>query len=161
MLGRYLNRSEQGERIREVIQIVPSGPSQAVPRTPKRVIRRLDATRMAELVQGYLDGVPVDELAVRFNVNPSTVQKHVRSQGLPRRSPRLGPTHIEDAAQLYLGGESLLTLGKRYGIGKDAVARSLRKAGVKLRRRNGWRSPGDLTGQRSDPQLSVTSQPCA
>jgi hypothetical protein len=96
---------------------------------------------MAELIQGYLDGVPVDELAIRFNVNPSTVQKHVRGHGLPRRSPRLGPTRIEESIQLYLAGDSLATLGKRYGIGKDAVARALRKAGIELRPRNGWASP--------------------
>jgi hypothetical protein len=92
---------------------------------------------MAQLIQGYRDGVPVDELAIKFQVNPSTVQKHVRGHGLPRRSPRLGPTHIEEAIQLYMAGDSLVTLGKRYGIGKDAVARSLRKAGTRLRPRPG------------------------
>jgi len=118
VMGRYLNRSDQGERIRQVLQIVPSGPSQAVPRTPKRVARRLEASKAAELVQGYLDGVPVDELADRFQVNPSTVQKHVRQKGLPRRSPRLGQAHIEEATQLYIADGSLANLGKHFGIGE-------------------------------------------
>ena len=93
---------------------------------------------MAELLQGYLDGVPVHELAVRFNVNPSTVQKHVRGNGLPPRFPRLGPSDIEEASELYVSGSSLATLGNHSGVGKDVVARALRKAGVALRPRPGW-----------------------
>jgi hypothetical protein len=36
VLGRYLNHSDQGERIQQVLQTVPGEPSRAVPRTPKR-----------------------------------------------------------------------------------------------------------------------------
>jgi hypothetical protein len=43
------------------------------------------------LVRRYADGAPVDELAARFKVDQSTVQKHARRRDLPRRSPRLGP----------------------------------------------------------------------
>jgi len=112
-----------------------TGPSQVVPRTPGRAIRRLQATKVEELLQGYLDGVPVHELATRFDVNPSTVQKHVRGNGLPLRYPRLGPADIEEASNLYVSGSSLATLANHFGVGKDAIARALRKAGVTLRPR--------------------------
>jgi hypothetical protein len=92
---------------------------------------------MADLVQGYLDGVPVDELAARFDINPSTVQKHVRGRALPRRSPRLGPTHVEEAIQLYSSGQSLAKLGNYFDVSKDAVANALRRKGVNLRPRQG------------------------
>ncbi len=154
VMGRYLNRSDQGERIRQVLQIVPSGPSQAVPRTPKRVARRLEASKAAELVQGYLDGVPVDELAERFQVNPSTVQKHVRQKGLPRRSPRLGQAHIEKAIQLYIAGGSLANLGKHFGIGEDTVAPALRRAGLALRPRAGRVEDGS-----TEQMLAVEEMP--
>ena len=120
--------SDQGQR--------PPRHATIVPRTSRKVVRRLDNARVTQLAQGYLDGLPVDDLAVRFGVDPATVQKHVRKMGLARRSPRLGPTHLDEAAELYRSGESLLQLGKRYGIGKDAVRRALRKAGVVLRPRN-------------------------
>ena len=110
---------------------------QVVPTTPKRVVRRFDATKVAALAQGYLDGVPVDDLAVRFEIDPSTVEKHVRGRGFPRRYPMLCPAHIAKATQLYANGESLSKVALRYGIGKDALARALRKAGVSLRPRNG------------------------
>jgi hypothetical protein len=45
--------------------------------------------KVEELIHGYVVRVPVDELAARFQVDQSTVQKHARRHGLPRRSPRL------------------------------------------------------------------------
>jgi hypothetical protein len=91
MLGRYVNHSEQGERLREVLNIAPSGSFGPVLRPQKRVCRRLDAIKVAELVEGYAEGLAIDELVARFYIDQSTVQKHVREHGLPRRSPRLGP----------------------------------------------------------------------
>ena len=77
------------------------------------------------------------ELAIKFDVNPSTVQKHVRKSGLTCRPPRLGPNHKEEAAQLYQEGDSPAKIGRRFGAGKDTVARALQQAGVTLRRRAG------------------------
>jgi DNA-directed RNA polymerase specialized sigma24 family protein len=138
MLGHYLNHSEQGERLRELLEITPSGPSSPILRTPKRICKRLDTTKMAELVQGYADGLPIDELVTRFQVDQSTVQKHVREHGLPRRSPRLGPKQVEEAAQLYQAGQSLAKLSTHFGVATDTVALALRRAGLTLRPRKGW-----------------------
>jgi hypothetical protein len=66
MLGRYLNHSEQGERLKEILEITPSGPSSPILRTPKRVCRQLDASKVAELVQRYREGLPIDKLVARF-----------------------------------------------------------------------------------------------
>ena len=86
--------------------MVPSGPKAAKTRTQRRVCRRLEQSKVEELIQGYSDGIPVDELAGRFQVDQSTAQKHARRHGLPRRSPRLGPHQTEAAARLYLSGRS-------------------------------------------------------
>jgi DNA-directed RNA polymerase specialized sigma24 family protein len=107
-------------------------------RTPKRVCRRLEPAKVEELIQGYADGVPVDELAARFQVNQSTVQRYVRRVALPRRSPRLGPSQSEEAARLYLAGQSLAKLSQHFGVATDTVALALRRAGVTLRPRRGW-----------------------
>jgi len=106
-------------------------------RTPKRVCRRLDRAKVEELIHGYVDGVPVDELAARFQVDQSTVQKHAGRHGLPRRSPRLGPRQSEEAARLYLAGHSLAKLASTFGVATDTVACALRRAGVALRPRRG------------------------
>jgi DNA-directed RNA polymerase specialized sigma24 family protein len=107
-------------------------------RTSKRVCRRLDPAKVEELIQGFVDGVPVDELAARFQVDQSTVQKHARRHGLPRRSSRLGADPSEEAARLYLAGQSFAKLAKHFGVATDTVALALRRAGVALRPRRGW-----------------------
>jgi DNA-directed RNA polymerase specialized sigma24 family protein len=138
VVRRYLNRSDQGECLRALLEIVPSGPETPEIRTTKRVCRRLDPAKVKELVQGYADGVPVDALAERFNVDQSTVQKHARRHGLSRRSPRLGPNQTEEAIRLYLSGQSLAKLSQYFGVATDTVALALRRSGVTLRPRRGW-----------------------
>ena len=107
-------------------------------RTPRRVCRRLDSYRVEDLIRGYANGVPVDELAAQFRVDQSTVQKHARRHDLPHRSPRLGPNQIKEAVTLYAEGQSLLKLAARFGVATDTVALALRRAGVTLRLRRGW-----------------------
>jgi len=101
-MGRYLNHSDQGECLRNLLEMVPSGSRTAKTRTPRRVCRRLDPPRVEELIKGYSEGVSVDELAGRFGVDQGTVQKHARRHDLPRWSPRLGPSHTEEAVRLSL-----------------------------------------------------------
>jgi DNA-directed RNA polymerase specialized sigma24 family protein len=107
-------------------------------RNPKRNCRRLKPAKVEELIQGYIEGVPVDELAFRFQIDQSTVQKYARRRVLPRRSPRLGPRQSEEAARLYLAGQSLAKLSEHFGVATDTVALALRRAGVTLRPRRGW-----------------------
>ena len=138
VMGRYLNHSDQGECLRNLLEMVPSGSKAAKTRTPRRVCRRLEASRVEELIKGYLEGVPVDVLADQFGVDQSTVQKHARRHDLPRRSPRLGPNQIKEAITLYTEGQSLLKLANHFGVATDTVAHALRRAGVILRPRRGW-----------------------
>jgi DNA-directed RNA polymerase specialized sigma24 family protein len=138
VMGRYLNHSDQGECLRNLLEMVPSGPKTTKTRTHRRVCRRLEPSKVEELIRGYSEGVPVDELAGRFRVDQSTVQKHARRHGLPRRSPRLRPNQTEEAARLYLDGQSLAKLSEHFGVATDTVSLALRRAGVNLRPRRGW-----------------------
>ena len=130
--------AHQGECLRNLLKMVPSGSKTAKTRTPRRVCRRLEPVKVEELIKGYSDGVPVDVLAGQFGVDQSTVQKHARRHDLPRRSPRLGPNQIKEAVTLYAEGQSLLKLAARFGVASDTVALALRRAGVTLRLRRGW-----------------------
>ncbi len=137
-MGRYLNHSDQGECLRNLLEMVPSGSKTAKTRTPRRVCRRLDPTRVEDLIRGYADGIPVDDLAAQFGVDQSTVQKQARRHDLPRRSPRLCPNQAKEAVRLYLDGQSLSKLSKHFGVATDTVALALRRSGVTLRPRRGW-----------------------
>jgi len=90
VMGRYLNHSDQGECLRNLLEKVPSGPKPSKTRTPRRVCRRHQSAKVEELIQGHADGVPADDLAARFRVDQSTVQKHARRHDVRRRSPRPG-----------------------------------------------------------------------
>jgi hypothetical protein len=48
-MGRYLNHSDQGERLRAVLEIAPTEPQAVVPRTPKSVFWRLEPNKVAQL----------------------------------------------------------------------------------------------------------------
>ena len=135
MLGRYSNHSEQGERIAAMLELVASGPSGPVPRTTKRVCRRLTEAEIADLVACYAGGLPIDRLVERFQVNQSTVQKHVRQHELPRRSERLGSRHQEEAIRLYETGRSTESIARELDRGATSVRRALARAGVTLRPR--------------------------
>ena len=110
VMGRNLNHSNQGECLRNLLEMVHLGPKRRKLEPQRRVCRRLEPSKVEELIQGYSDGVPVDVLADQFGVDQSTVQNHARRHNLPRRSPRLGPSQTEEAARLYLAGESLVKL---------------------------------------------------
>ena len=137
VMGRYLNHSDQGKCLRNLLEMVPSGSKTAKTRTARRVRRRLDPAKVEELIKGCSEGVLVDEMAMRFGVDQSTVQKHARRHGLPRRSPRLGSNQTEEAVRPYLAGQSLAKLSNRFGVATDTVALALRRAGVTLRPRRG------------------------
>ena len=143
-MGRYLNPSEQGERIRQVLEMDPSGPSRAVLRTPKRVFRRLEPAKVVELIRAYDEGVPVNDLAAQFNLHRSTVLEHLNRAAPKRRYPAMDQAQVEEAAQLYQAGKSLRDVGIHFGVHASTVSRNLTGAGVPLRdchRRDRDRSP--------------------
>jgi hypothetical protein len=65
VMGRCLNPADQGERIRNILEMVPSGPQTAIPRTPKQIHRRLQPIQVDEVVSSYLAGATLKELGRR------------------------------------------------------------------------------------------------
>ena len=137
-MGRYSNHVDQGERLRHLLEMTPSGPSGPTVRTPKRTCHRTGPDVVAQIIEGYERGVAVAQLAAGLQINQWTVGRYARLHRLPRRSPRLGPRQIEEAVSLYNEGNSLATLVKRCGVATDTVGKALRGAGVSLRPRRGW-----------------------
>jgi hypothetical protein len=126
---RYSNHAEQRGCLQGLLEMAPFGPSRPILRTPKRVCHRTDPDVVAQIVEGYRDGVPVAELATRLQIDQWTVGKYARLHGLPRRSARLGPRQIEEAARLYGDGHSLAKLAKCFGVATDTVSLALCRAG--------------------------------
>jgi len=133
VMGRYLNPSDQGERLREILEIAPTGSQAALPRTPKQVFRRLEPNKVAELVHAYVDGRRVDDLASEFQINKSTVSGHLDRAGVARRWRKLRSADVQEAKHLYASGLSLAKVAERFGVHASTVHSALRKAGVQMR----------------------------
>ena len=137
VMGRYLNPSDQGERLHDLLQIVPSRPKTVNSRTPKAIHRRLRPAQVDELVIGYKTGTTVYQLAEQFRINRGTVAKLLEREGVPRRGRPLSPAQGERATELYAAGLSLVSVGKLLGCDGSTVHLALRKAGVQMRDTHG------------------------
>lgn len=96
---------------------------------------RLSASNHAELLAGYADGVPVHELATRFQVHRGTVTKLVRQAGLAVRRPAVPEPVRQEAVRLYVDGLTLVEVGERLGINDKTVRLLVIEAGGTLRPR--------------------------
>ena len=97
--------------------------------------KRLDPDQIARLIAEYEAGSPVNDLAVTYGLNRSTVLHHLKRQGVPRRRSRLTIADVEKIVGLYAYGESVERIALELRIGATTVRRALVKAGVELRRR--------------------------
>ena len=134
VMGRYLNPSDQGERLRDLLQIVPSGPKAAVPRTPRRVFRRLEPAQVDRMVAAYLCGGTLKEVAQQFRIHRTTVSQLLEQRGIQRRYAPLNDQQISEAEDLYGSGMSLVTIGNVLNVNQSTVWRALRDRGMPLRR---------------------------
>ena len=132
-MGRYLNPSDQGERLHDLVQIVPASPRAVNSRTPEAIHRRLKPAEVKELVLGYKTGLTVYQLAEQFRINRGTVSRILERQGVPRRGRPPSPAQVEQASRLYATGLSLVSVGNRIGCDGSTVHLALRKAGVQMR----------------------------
>ena len=113
--GRYSNPFEQGERLRDLIEMVPKGSPEVSVGPRKQVHRRLRPAEIEELVAGYQAGATACQPADRFRIHRTTVLSLLERQSVTRRNRRLSSTEINQARELYAAGQSLAKVGKQLG----------------------------------------------
>jgi DNA-directed RNA polymerase specialized sigma24 family protein len=133
-MGRYLNPCYQGERLRDLLDMVPSRPSVVNVRTPKRVHRRLRSDQVDELVESYLAGSTLKEVAQQFGIYRTTVSELLEARGIERRYCSLTTEEIDQAVKLYHSGLSLVDVGKALGLNQSTVWSAMKDRGVPLRK---------------------------
>jgi len=138
LLGRYSKLSEQGKRLFELLEMVPTGPVRSASRAKRQVHRRLREPEIDELVTSYLAGLTVYELARQFSIHRYTVSEILERRGVSRRYRKLSPEQLDLACTLYRDGLSLTKVGNQLGRRAETVRQALMKAGVEIRSRNGW-----------------------
>ena len=97
----------------------------------------LAPTDVEDLVAARLAGAQIQDLALRFQVDRTTVLNHLRRAGVPHRRAQgrtLTVEQIRLAGQLYLSGLSLVAVGKQFDVDKRYLQRVLPPAGFALRR---------------------------
>jgi hypothetical protein len=132
-MGRYLNPSDQGERLRRLLEIVPAGPPTPIPRTPKQVHRRLPADQIDQLINRYLAGATLKQLGQQFQVDRLTVAELLERRGVKRRYASLTVDQVAEAANLYHSGLPLTSVGQALHVDQSTVWRALKARGVPMR----------------------------
>ena len=94
---------------------------------------RLSASNRKTLLTGYAEGVPVQELAARFNIHRATVREMARRAGYPGRAPEHSEVLRTEAARLYSEGLTLTQVAERLGIGDEAVRSAVVGTGGTIR----------------------------
>jgi DNA-directed RNA polymerase specialized sigma24 family protein len=136
-MGKYSNLSEQGERLQEILGIVPSGDPGPAFRTPRRFRRALEPNEIAGLVEAYRAGTSIKDLTIQFEINRTTVLDHLRQQDVRRRRPALNPNQLAEVCRLYETGLTSAEIAPLFAVSADSVLRALHRAGIEVRGR--WR----------------------
>jgi hypothetical protein len=74
-------------------------------------------------------------LAIIYGINRSTIQDHLKRQGVRRRRTKLNAADLEKVVGLYHQGSTIEAIGPEVRAGASTVRRALVKAGVEIRRR--------------------------
>jgi AraC-like DNA-binding protein len=101
-------------------------------RPRRQVHTSLDAADIDRLIQMYLSGTPINDLADQFAIHRTTVMQHIRRSGVPRRQHVLAD-QVDEARQLYERGWSLAQIGQHFDFHASTVRLALLKANVRIR----------------------------
>lgn len=87
------------------------------------------------IVERYLSGATLLELAGEYGVHKRTVADHLERRGVARRvnERQLSDRQVDQAKAMYSDFVSLSKIGARLGVDGSIVARELRKMGVSIR----------------------------
>lgn len=88
------------------------------------------------MVRLRLEGLEIDDLAARFDMNRTTVIGNLQRQGVPdRRWPgkTLSTDDLKLAGRLYEGGFSQAAVGEQFGVDRRYLRRAFRSIEVVVR----------------------------
>jgi len=89
-----------------------------------------------DLIQRYLAGESVDELARKNDISVQSIYRRFKKNGIPLRGPRLDIPNIDAYISRYLAGESENALSRELGVAREVLRRRLIENGVTPRSRS-------------------------
>lgn len=134
LLGRYSNQSKWAKQV----QTATSSQRRVIEETRLRqLVRKLQPDQIDVLVEGYMDGATVYELADRFKISRQTVSVHLHRRGVTLRRQGLDDEQTAQAASLYEQGLSLASVATRFDVDHGTIWLALRTRGVRMRDTHG------------------------
>jgi hypothetical protein len=138
VLGRYSALCDQGERLRDLLEIVPEGPAEVNLRTPKQIQNRLEPPEIHLLQQAYKSGATLRDLARDFQIHRTTAAELLVRAGIARRGKGPSDSDIQQAISLYIDGQSTAAIGRTLGFSAETIRHSLLAAGIPVRGPHEW-----------------------
>ena len=135
LTARFLNLETAGRRPVPTPREVLDEPVEGVVKTgPVQRQRRLDETRVLDLVAAYVAGETVAGVARQFGIDEQTAHAHLNRMGVPRRAYQtVTDDKIDVAVQLYLSGVSIRQVARELGVHERTARKVLVEAGVTIR----------------------------
>ena len=99
----------------------------------RKHLRRLNPTDITRLIDSYLGGVTLKELAAIHGINLTTVSSILERAQVRRRGRPLSSNDVEKAIHLYRSGQSLSVVAGHFKVSSDTIRHYLVRAGLKLR----------------------------
>lgn len=101
--------------------------------------RVLTSEQAALLIDLYLSGVPLAEIAAEVGCDRSTVNARLRAAGVsPKRYTTPTEEELQVAVASYEAGSSLVEVAHVLGVHRRTVRRLLVERGIEIRPRRGW-----------------------
>lgn len=116
-----------------------SGDQTPVPKAKvvaRKHLRRLRQPDIAELIDKYLDGTTLKELATNYRINLTTVSAILERTQVRRLGRPLYPNDIEEAIRLYRSGRSLSSVANQFKVSPGTIRHHLSRAGIRPRSRH-------------------------
>ena len=128
LMRRYSNFGDQGKRLRRLADL-PVRSTDAEPTIVEETVRLrviLSPDDKHQLVEAYLAGSKIRELARQFGINRETVSKVLAERGVERRYHQKVSVDLVRAAELQAQGHSINEIAAELGVGRTTLVRARR-----------------------------------
>ena len=119
----------------------PAPVQRAQPRV-HRLEQRLSVEEKQHLLDAYRSGETSRSIADRVGIARNSVDRLVRTAGIPLQVPRLTEEERLDAIRLYADGWSLQRIGDHLGRTQGTIWHLLKREGIELRTTHGLPKDG-------------------
>ena len=134
VIGRYSNPPHRASDLGELLSKVGVAPTNWGNSVPERQHqRRLRDQEVDQLVEDYLAGATVFELAAKNRIHRTTVSGLLERRGVKRRWRVLEAADIDRATSLYATGLSCASIARILGVHASTVYLALTRVGMKMR----------------------------